>query len=64
MLGCEIILSVNSKLVDLCVWVLFMWFQKMKASCMVVFRGEETFEITAAMFSRESRTNSLTWEIM
>ena len=29
-----------SKQVDLLVWVLFMWYQKMKASCMVVFRDE------------------------
>jgi len=61
--GCEIILAVNSKLVDLCMWILFMWYQKMKASSLVVFRDEETFETTAAMLSRESRTNSLTWEV-
>jgi hypothetical protein len=30
----------------------------------VVFRHEETFESTAAMLRRESRTNSLTWEVM
>ena len=30
MLGCVIILAVN-KLFDLCVWILFMWYQKMKA---------------------------------
>jgi len=64
MLGCEIILSVNSKLVDLFVWVLFMWYQKFRASCMVVFGDEKTFETTAAMLSRESRTNSLTWQVM
>ena len=62
--GCEIILAVNSKLVDLCVWILFMWYQKMKASCLVVFRDEETFETAAAMLSRESRTNSLIWEVL
>ena len=48
----------------LCVWILFMWYQKMKASCLVAFRDEETFETAAAMLSRESRTNSLTWEVM
>ena len=62
--GCESILAVNTKLVDLCVWILFMWYQKMKASCLVVFRNEETFETAAAMLSRESRTNSLTWEVL
>jgi len=62
--GCGSILAVNSKLVDFCVWILFMWYQKLKASCLVVFRDEETFEITAAVLSRESRTNSLTWEVM
>ena len=61
--GCESILAVNSKLVDLCVWILFMWYQRMKASCLVVFR-DETFETTAAVLSRESRTNSLKWEVM
>ena len=62
--GCESILAVNSKLVDLCVWILFMRYQKMKASCLVVFRNEETFETAAAVLSRESRTNSLTWEVL
>ena len=46
------------------VWILFMWYEKLKASCLVVFRDEETFETTAAMLSRESSTNSLTWEVM
>jgi len=41
-----------------------MWYQKMKASCLVVFKDEETFETTAAILSRESRTNSLMWEVM
>ena len=62
--GCESILAVNSKLVDLGVWILFMWYQKLKASCLVVFRDEETFETAAAMLSRESRTNSLMWEVI
>jgi len=35
----------------------------MKASNMVVFRDEETFETTAAMLSRESSTNFLMWEV-
>jgi len=52
------------KLVDLCLWILFMWYQNRKASCLVVFRDKETFETTAAMLSRESRTNCLTWEVM
>jgi len=30
-------LSSYSKLVDLCVWILFKWYQKLKVSCMVVF---------------------------
>ena len=62
--GCESILAINSKLVDLCVWILFMWYQKMNVSCLVVFRDEETFETTAAMLSRESKTNCLTWEVL
>jgi len=41
-----------------------MWYQKMKAPFMVVFRDDETFETNAAMLSRESRTNSFTWEVM
>jgi len=52
------------KLVDLYMWILFMWYQNMKASCLVVFRDEESFETTAAMFSRERRTNSLMWVVM
>jgi len=62
--GCEIILAVTaSLLISVCGFFL-MWFQNMKASCMVVFRDEETFETTAAMLSGESRTNCLTWEVM
>jgi len=57
-------LSSYSKLVDLCMWILFICYHNMKASCMVVFRDEGTFETTAAMLSRESRTNSLTWGVM
>jgi hypothetical protein len=39
-------LSSYSKLVYLCVCILFMWHQKLKVSCMVVFRAEGTFEPT------------------
>jgi len=28
------------KLVDLCVWILFMWYHKLEVSCLVVFRNE------------------------
>jgi len=41
-----------------------MWYEKMKASCLVVFGGEETFETAAAMLSKDSRTNSLMWEVL
>jgi hypothetical protein len=51
-LGCEIILAVNKKLADLCVWIFFMWNQKVKASCVVVSREEKTFETTATKLSR------------
>ena len=61
--GCESILNVIAGWL-ICVWILFMWYQNMKASCMVVFRDEETFETAAAVLSRESRTNCLTWEVM
>jgi hypothetical protein len=57
-------LSSYSKMVNLCVWILFMWYQKLKTSCLVVFRDKETFESPAAMLIRDSRTNSLTWEVM
>jgi len=30
-------LSSYSNLVDLCMWILFMWYQKLRVSCMVVF---------------------------
>jgi len=61
--GCEIILAVTASWLN-CVWILFMWHEKMKAPFMVVFRVEVTFETEAAMLSRESRTNCLTWEVM
>jgi len=43
MLGYDIILAVTWDRL-FCVWILFMWYQNMKASCMVVLREEETFE--------------------
>jgi hypothetical protein len=57
-------LSSYSKQVDFCVWILFMWYQKLKVSCMVVFRGEGAFEPTPEMLCMGSRTNPLTWEVM
>jgi len=54
-------LSSYSKLVHFCVWILFMWYQKLNVSCLVVFRYEGTFAPTAEMLSRGSRTNPLTW---
>ena len=45
-------LSSYIKLVDLCLWILFMCYQKMIASSLVISRDEETFETTAAMLSR------------
>jgi len=47
-------LSSYSKLVHLCVWILFMWYQKMNISYMVVFGDEGTFEPTTEMLSREA----------
>jgi len=41
-----------------------MWYQMVKASCMVVFRDDETYEPTAEMLSRESGTDCLMWEVM
>ena len=37
------VFSSYSKLVDLCVWILFMWYQKLEVLCMVVVRDEGTF---------------------
>ena len=37
-----------------------MGYQKLKVSCMVVFRDEGTVEPTTEVLSRESRTNPLT----
>ena len=48
MSGCEYILAVTASWL-ICVWILFMWYQNMKASYMVVFRVEETFETAAAV---------------
>ena len=61
---CEIILAVNNKLVDLCVWILFVRYQKLKVSCLVVLKDEGTFEHTTEMLCRESRTNPLTWKVI
>jgi len=61
--GCENILAVAASWL-ICVWILFMWYQKMKAPFMVDFINEETLETTAAILSRESRTNCLMWEVM
>jgi hypothetical protein len=47
-------LSSYSELVDLCVWILFRWYQKMNVSYMVVFGDEGTFELTTEMLSREA----------
>jgi hypothetical protein len=40
-----------------------MWYQKLEVSCVVDFRDEGTFEPTTEMLSRESRTNTMTWEV-
>ena len=53
-------ISSYSKLVNICVWILLMWYQKLKVSGMVVFRDERTTE----MLSRGSRINPLTWDVM
>jgi hypothetical protein len=52
------------QLVDLCVRILFMWWQKLKVSCLMCFRAEGTFKPTTNILCRESRTNPLTWEIV
>jgi len=51
-------LSSYSKLVDLCE-DLFLWYQMVKASCIVVFRDDETYEPSTVMLSRESGTDCL-----
>jgi len=62
--GCEIILAVTASwLISVCGF-LFMQFQKLEVSFMVVFRDEGAFEPTTEMLHRESRTNPLTWEVM
>jgi len=48
-----------SKLVDLCMWILFMWYQKVKFSCMLVFRDEGTFEPTRVIWVWEA--GPITW---
>jgi len=61
--GCGSILAVTASWL-ICVWILFIWYQKMKVPFMVDFKDEETFETTAAMLSRERRTSSFTWDVM
>jgi hypothetical protein len=56
-------LSSYREVVGLFVWILFIWYQKLKFSCWVVFRSEGTFGPTAEMLSRGRRTNPLTWEV-
>jgi len=46
------------------VWIFFMWYQKFKISCLVVFRDEGTFGPTTVMLFRGSKTNPLTWDII
>ena len=41
-----------------------MCYQKVKDSCVVVFRDEGTFEPSAVTLSLGSRTNPLTWEFI
>jgi len=53
-------LSSYSKLVDLRVSILFMRYQKMKVSCVMVLRDERTCELTTEMLSRGNRTSALT----
>ena len=52
------------KLVELCVWILFMCYHQLKVSCVVVFRDEGAFEPTTEMLSMETKTNFLTWDVM
>ena len=63
-LGCDTLMAVTASLVDICVWILFMCYQKLKVSCMVVFRDEGNSEPTAEVLSKESRTNLKTWKVM
>ena len=48
-------LSSYSKLVYLCVWILFMWYLKMKVSCMVVFGMKELLNLL------QSETGPISW---
>jgi len=57
--GCESILAVTASWL-ICVWILFMWCQKLEVSSMVVYRDEGTTE----MLSRGSRINPSTWDVM
>ena len=49
----------------MCVCVDFVYVvSEAEISCMVVFIYEESFERTTEILSKESRSNSLTWEVM
>ena len=47
--------SSYSKLFDLCVWILFMWYQKLKVSCIVVFRDKELTNLLERCWIRKAR---------
>ena len=52
------------RLVNLCVLILFIWYQKVKFSHLMVFRDKGPFGCTTEMLNRESRTHPLTCEVM
>ena len=61
--GCENILAVTgSQLIS--VWILFVWYQKLKVTSLVVFRDEGTFGPTTEMLNRGSKSNPLTLAVM
>jgi len=62
--ACENILAVTASWFSSVSGILFMWYQKLKVLCMVVFRDEGTFEPTTEMLSMGSRTNPLTWDVL
>jgi len=61
--GCESIFAVTASWL-ISVLILFLWYQKLEVSCLVVFRDEGTLEPTTEMLSGENRTNPLTWKLM
>jgi hypothetical protein len=61
--GCEIFLAVMVSWL-ICVWNLFVWYQKLKFSSFVVFTDEGSFGPTPDMLSGENSNNPLTWEVM